>query len=68
MSRFLEKVDSPVQVKKLTLEQLQQLAEEIRQEMITTLSRSGGHLGPNLGVVEFCTTFLARPATNSFGM
>jgi len=52
MSRFLEKVDSPVHVKKLTLEQLQQLAEEIRQEMITTLSRSGGHLGPNLGVVE----------------
>src|SRR5882762_3985661 len=52
MSRYLDMVDSPMQVKKLTLEQLQQLGEEIRQELITGLSRNGGHLGPNLGVVE----------------
>src|SRR3974377_1322052 len=52
MSQYLEKVDSPAQVKKLTLDQLQKLAEEIRQELITGLSRNGGHLGPNLGVVE----------------
>src|SRR6476646_5318643 len=52
MSRYLEMVDSPVHVKKLTLDQLQQLAEEIRQEMITVLAVNGGHLGPNLGVVE----------------
>jgi len=45
-------VDSPVHVKKLTLEQLQLLAEEIRQELITVLAKNGGHLGPNLGVVE----------------
>src|SRR5437899_595574 len=45
-------VDSPVHVKKLTLDQLQQLAEEIRQEMIKVLAVNGGHLGPNLGVVE----------------
>src|ERR1700756_4121372 len=45
-------VDSPVHVKKLTLDQLQQLAEEIRHELITVLAKSGGHLGPNLGVVE----------------
>ncbi len=45
-------VDNPAHVKKLTLEQLQQLAPEIRQELITVLSRNGGHLGPNLGVVE----------------
>src|SRR3989475_10231825 len=53
MSRYLEMVDSPVHVKKLTLDQLQQLAEEIRQELITVLAVNGGHLGPNLGVVEF---------------
>jgi 1-deoxy-D-xylulose-5-phosphate synthase len=52
MSRFLEMVDSPTHVKKLTVEQLQQLAEEIRHELITVLAKNGGHLGPNLGVVE----------------
>jgi 1-deoxy-D-xylulose-5-phosphate synthase len=52
MSRYLEMVDSPMHVKKLTLEQLQQLAEEIRHELITVLAKNGGHLGPNLGVVE----------------
>jgi len=45
-------VDSPAHVKKLTMPQLQQLAEEIRHELITKLSKNGGHLGPNLGVVE----------------
>src|SRR5579862_5522373 len=52
MSRYLEMVDNPVHVKKLTLDQLQQLAEELRHELITGLSKNGGHLGPNLGVVE----------------
>ncbi|HOW64994.1 MAG TPA: 1-deoxy-D-xylulose-5-phosphate synthase [Candidatus Paceibacterota bacterium] len=52
MSRYLDMVDHPSHVKKLTIPQLQQLAEEIRQELITQLSRQGGHLGPNLGVVE----------------
>jgi len=52
MSRYLDMVNSPEQVRKLTLEQLEVLAEEIRQELITVLSRTGGHLGPNLGVVE----------------
>src|SRR5882724_1369887 len=52
MSRYLEMVDSPVHVKKLTLAQLQLLAEEIRKELITVLAKNGGHLGPNLGVVE----------------
>src|SRR6266550_1161881 len=52
MSRYLDMVDEPLHVKKLTLEQLQQLAGEIRHELITVLSKNGGHLGPNLGVVE----------------
>jgi 1-deoxy-D-xylulose-5-phosphate synthase len=52
MSRYLEMVDGPMHVKKLTLDQLRQLAEEIRYELITVLSKNGGHLGPNLGVVE----------------
>jgi len=45
-------VDSPAHVKKLTVSQLKKLADEIRHELITGLSRTGGHVGPNLGVVE----------------
>src|ERR1041385_8862359 len=52
MSRYLDMVDHPSHVKKLTIPQLQLLADEIRQELISVLSRNGGHLGPNLGVVE----------------
>src|SRR5579864_5995306 len=52
MSSYLEMVDAPKDVKKLTLDQLRQLAEEIRYQLVTVLSKNGGHLGPNLGVVE----------------
>src|SRR5438045_7843661 len=52
MSRYLDMVDDPTHVKKLNVEQLHSLAEEIRHELITVLSKNGGHLGPNLGVVE----------------
>jgi 1-deoxy-D-xylulose-5-phosphate synthase len=45
-------VDGPAHVKKLTLPQLEVLAGEIRQELINGLAKAGGHLGPNLGVVE----------------
>ena len=52
MSRYLDMVDQPEHVRKLTLEQKGLLAAEIRQELITKLAKNGGHLGPNLGVVE----------------
>src|SRR6185369_4940621 len=52
MSTYLDMVDGPEHVKKLTLSQRQELAEEIRQELIAGLAKGGGHLGPNLGVVE----------------
>ena len=45
-------VDHPSHLKKLTPEQLGELAGDIRQELIEGLSKNGGHLGPNLGVVE----------------
>ncbi len=45
-------VDGPAHVKKLSPPQLEALAGEIRQELITGLAKAGGHLGPNLGVVE----------------
>jgi len=52
MNRYLDMVDGPAHVKKLTLPQLGELAGEIRQELIDGLAKGGGHLGPNLGVVE----------------
>src|SRR5271154_2645419 len=52
MSRYLDMIDTPEHVKKLTLSQLQELAGEIREELIAGLAKGGGHLGPNLGVVE----------------
>lgn len=52
MGRYLDMINSPADVKLLTHEQLNTLAQEIRDELIQTLSKSGGHLGPNLGVVE----------------
>ena len=52
MGRYLDMINSPADVKLLTPEQLKTLAQEIRDELITVLSKTGGHLGPNLGVVE----------------
>lgn len=45
-------IQSPADLKALPVEQLPALAEKIRQTLIQTLSQTGGHLGPNLGVVE----------------
>ena len=52
MGRYLDMINSPADVKLLTMDQLQTLAQEIRDELINVLSKTGGHLGPNLGVVE----------------
>ncbi len=52
MDHLLDQINSPSDVKKLSLPQLTQLSAEIRTELISVLSRNGGHLGPNLGVVE----------------
>jgi 1-deoxy-D-xylulose-5-phosphate synthase len=52
MPRILDLIDSPDHVKRLSIAELEQLAGEIREELITVLSANGGHLGPNLGVVE----------------
>lgn len=49
---MLDRITKPNDVKKLTLEECEQLADEIRQFLICSLSETGGHLAPNLGVVE----------------
>ena len=49
---LLESINNPVDLKQLSPEQLPQLAEEVRQFLLETVSNTGGHLGSNLGVVE----------------
>jgi 1-deoxy-D-xylulose-5-phosphate synthase len=52
MGTLLETIHSPADLKSLNFAQMGELAEEIRGYLIQTLSKTGGHLGPNLGVVE----------------
>ena len=52
MSRLLDRVKSPADLKVLKAKKLEQLASEIRQELITRVTLNGGHLASNLGVVE----------------
>jgi len=49
---LLERIKSPSDVRALSLEQCEELASEIRAYLVDSVSRTGGHLGPNLGVVE----------------
>ena len=52
MSKLLEQINSPADVKRLSVPELKVLAEEIRQFIIDSVSKTGGHLASNLGVVE----------------
>ena len=52
MGTLLESIQSPADLKRLNDAEMAELAEEIRECLIQTLSKTGGHLGPNLGVVE----------------
>jgi 1-deoxy-D-xylulose-5-phosphate synthase len=52
MSEYLSKIKSPADVKRLGMVELERLAEEIRERLILGVAKTGGHIGPNLGVVE----------------
>lgn len=52
MQRILDTINTPSQLKQLSPTELDQLASEIRQEIIETVALRGGHLAPNLGTVE----------------
>ena len=51
-SKMLEQINSPEDLKKLTLKQKEELAQEIREYILDVVSKNGGHLASNLGVVE----------------
>src|SRR5450755_4242412 len=52
MSRLLDSIDSPLDLKRVPLERLPELAQELRDEIIATCAQNGGHLGASLGAVE----------------
>ena len=52
MQKILDRIDNPKDTKRLTEKEKIQLAEEIREEMVEIVSKTGGHLASNLGVVE----------------
>nr|NIR13964.1 1-deoxy-D-xylulose-5-phosphate synthase [Desulfobacterales bacterium] len=51
-TRILETINSPADLKELDLQELEELAAEIRKKIVETVSETGGHLAPSLGVVE----------------
>ena len=60
---YLDNINSPADVKKLSLKELEALAEEIRSAVLNRDSKIGGHVGPNLGIVE--TTIALHYVFNS---
>jgi 1-deoxy-D-xylulose-5-phosphate synthase len=52
MTRVLDEIQFPFDLKKLDMEELERLCSEIREEILSTVSKNGGHLASNLGVVE----------------
>ena len=52
MYNILKKINGPEDVKKLNIEELKELAEDIREALFNRLTKIGGHFGPNFGIVE----------------
>src|SRR5437763_17137501 len=52
MARVLDRVGSPADLRTLSADELATLAAEIRDVVVQTVAHTGGHLGPNLGIVE----------------
>ena len=52
MTKFLDRIDSPEDLRKIKRDDLDELALEIRNRLLEVISKTGGHLASNLGVVE----------------
>ncbi|MGL4730405.1 MAG: 1-deoxy-D-xylulose-5-phosphate synthase [Clostridium sp.] len=60
MEKILSKINSPNDVKNLSDEEMEKLSEEIREFLIQSISKTGGHLASNLGVVELTLSMLSQ--------
>lgn len=58
MYKILDNIKSPLDIKKLTLEDLTILSEDVRTFLLENVSKTGGHLGSNLGIVELTLSLL----------
>jgi len=56
MNKILDKINSPADIRGLTIKELNALAAELREEIVSVCSINGGHLAPSLGVVELTIT------------
>ena len=68
---LLNRIHTPADLQEMSVQQLQQLCAEIREKLIQTVSKNGGHLASNLGVVELTVALhkvFKAAATRSFGM
>ena len=63
MTRILDRMTQPADLRGLALPELERLAEEIREQIIDTVMKRGGHFGSNLGVVAVSYTHLTLPTT-----
>ena len=63
MQSVLEKINSPADVKKLSISEMEALSQEIREAIIKKVNTTGGHMAPNLGIVE--TTIALHYVFNS---
>ncbi len=57
---IVEKIESPADVRRLDREDIDRLAAEIREMLVQTCAVNGGHLAPNLGVVELTLALTSR--------
>src|SRR5919108_75673 len=62
---LLEKINSPFDLRRLRLDELQDVAEEIRQYILETMSRVGGHTGASLGAVELAVEINCRRSSST---
>ena len=60
MGNFLDKIQDPSEIRELNTEQMRLLAAELREEIISGVSKKGGHLSSNLGVIELTIALMAR--------
>jgi len=71
MTKVLDQINTSYDVKKLDIEELERLCHEIREEILSTVSKTGGHLASSLGVVELTTVLhyvFDFPRINWYGM
>ena len=69
--KFLNNINFPSDLRKVSENDLQQVADEVREEMIRAVSKTGGHLGAGLGVVELTVALhyvFDTPNDRLFGM